>query len=42
MEERDMTNLVPGYLSGEQFDQAWDSEFENYAAVFSELGLVNP
>ena len=42
MEERDMTNLVPGYMAAATFDESWDVEFESFATLFSELGLVSP
>ena len=42
MEERDMTNLVPGYMTADEFNRAWDSEFQNFSAVFDELGMVLP
>lgn len=42
MEARDMTDLVPGFMTAEQFARAWDTEYLNYLAVFQEMGLVNP
>ncbi|MDG2175972.1 MAG: tripartite tricarboxylate transporter substrate binding protein [Gammaproteobacteria bacterium] len=41
MEEREMTNLVPGYMEAGEFSNSWDAEYENFATIFKELGLVN-
>lgn len=41
MEEREMTNLVPGYMDADMFSKAWDMEFENFSTIFNELGMVN-
>ncbi len=40
MEKKEMTNLVPGYMKADDFRKSWDSEFDGYYKVFSELGLV--
>ena len=40
LEKKEMTNLVPGYMKADEFRKSWDTEFDGYHTVFSELGLV--
>ena len=40
MEEKEMTNLLPGYLNAEDFGKLWDSEFDGYVTIFKEMGLI--
>ena len=40
MEKKEMTNLVPGYMKADEFRKSWDTEFDGYATIFKELGLV--
>lgn len=40
MEKKEMTNLIPGYMKADEFRKSWDTEFDAYAVIFKELGLV--
>ena len=40
MEKKEMTNLIPGYMKADEFRKAWDTEFDGYATIFKDLGLV--
>jgi tripartite-type tricarboxylate transporter receptor subunit TctC len=40
MEKREMTDVVPGYMKAEEFRKSWDSEFQSFSKIFTELGLV--
>ncbi|MEI6873924.1 MAG: tripartite tricarboxylate transporter substrate binding protein [Spirochaetota bacterium] len=40
MEKKEMTNLLPGYLTADDFDKLWDSEFDGYVTIFKEMGLI--
>lgn len=40
VQKQEMTDIVPGYETAEQFKASLDKEVENYRAVFTELGLV--
>lgn len=42
MEKKEMTNLVPGYMKADEFRKSWDTEFDGYATIFKDLGLVKP
>ena len=42
MEERDMTNLVPGYMAADEYYNSWETGIESFVAVFKDMGLVNP
>lgn len=41
MEEREMTNIRPGYLSAEDFRKCWDEEYNMYVEVFKRTGLIH-
>lgn len=40
MEEKEMTNIIPGYLKADEFRKLWDVEYEGYVDIFKEMGLV--
>ena len=40
MEKKEMTNLIPGYMKADEFRKSWDTEFDAYAVIFKDLGLV--
>lgn len=40
MEKKEMTNLIPGYMKADEFRKSWDTEFDAYATIFKDLGLV--
>jgi putative tricarboxylic transport membrane protein len=40
MEKKEMTDIVPGYLKADDFRKLWDTEFDSYSKIFTELGLV--
>ena len=42
MEKKEMTNLIPGYMKADEFRKSWDTEFDGYATIFKDLGLVKP
>jgi putative tricarboxylic transport membrane protein len=40
LEEKEMTNVKPGYMKADQFRKEWDTEFNGYVTIFKEAGLV--
>lgn len=40
MEEKEMTNVRPGYLTAEDYGKAWDTEYEEYVQVFKSMGII--
>ena len=40
MEKKEMTNLILGYMKADEFRKSWDTEFDAYAVIFKDLGLV--
>lgn len=40
MEEKEMTNVRPGYMTAEEFGKSWDAEFEAYVEVFKKTGVI--
>ena len=40
VEKKEMTNLVPGYETADQFRKSLDAEVENFREIFTALGLV--
>jgi putative tricarboxylic transport membrane protein len=40
MEEKEMTNLVPGYARADEFRKIWDDEYKGYVEVFKRIGLL--
>jgi tripartite-type tricarboxylate transporter receptor subunit TctC len=40
MEEREMTNLSPGFLKADDWRKEWDREYASLEAVFKQLGFI--
>jgi tripartite-type tricarboxylate transporter receptor subunit TctC len=40
MEEREMTNLNPGYMEADDWQKEWDREYNGLEQVFKQLGLI--
>ena len=40
MEEREMTNLSPGYMNAADWVKDWDQEYNGLETVFRDLGLI--
>jgi len=40
MEEKEMTNLSPGYMEAGAWAKEWDREYERLETVFRALGLI--
>ena len=40
MEEREMTNLSPGFLKADDWRKEWDREYNDLEVVFKQLGLI--
>jgi tripartite-type tricarboxylate transporter receptor subunit TctC len=40
MEEKEMTNVRPGYLKADEYGSSWDEEFESYVEVFKAMGII--
>jgi tripartite-type tricarboxylate transporter receptor subunit TctC len=40
MEEREMTNIRPGYATADEFRKIWDDEYNGYVAIFKKTGIL--
>jgi tripartite-type tricarboxylate transporter receptor subunit TctC len=40
MEEREMTNLNPGFMKADDWEKDWDREYNSLEEVFKQLGLI--
>lgn len=40
MEQKEMTNIKPGYMKAEEFQKEWDKEYNGYVEVFTKLGMI--
>lgn len=40
MEGKEMTNIRKGYAAAAEFRTIWDSEYDQYVAIFKEIGLL--
>ena len=40
MEEKEMTNIRPGYAKADEFRKIWDDEYNGYVQIFKKMGLL--
>lgn len=40
MEEKEMTNVRPGYMQADEYGSSWDEEYESYVEVFKAMGII--
>lgn len=40
MEEKEMTNVRPGYMKANEYGSSWDEEYESYVEVFKAMGII--
>lgn len=40
MEEKELTNIRPGFAKADEFRKIWDSEYENYVRIFKNTGML--
>lgn len=40
MEEKEMTNVRPGYMTAADYGKSWDEEYESYVEVFKAMGII--
>lgn len=40
MEEKEMTNIRPGYAKADEFRKIWDEEYTGYVEIFKRIGML--
>lgn len=40
MEEKEMTNVRPGYMKADEYGSSWDAEYDSYVEVFKAMGII--